>query len=299
MLATEWKCGLSLGGFFNKCTPDHIRHCKENGIFAVEVNHTVQDIQTVKQTARQCGVTLWSYHLPFLPFEQFDPASPDPVIRENTFSLHKTCLRQAAELGCSVAVIHPSGEPIPKEQRSLRMTAAKHYLRELAGFAESLGITVAVENLPRTCLGNGVDEMKELLCADKRLKMCLDTNHLLNGDIIQMVKTFMKDIITLHVSDYDFQNEKHWLPYEGDIDWVDLVTALEEVGYSGPFLYEVAETPLPIKNRSHPTIHRPRPLTLQDIRENFDACVNKRPATPIGTRNKEECTYSADWMNQE
>jgi sugar phosphate isomerase/epimerase len=160
-----------------------------------------------------------------------------------------------------------------------------------------LGITIAVENLPRTCLGNCSEDILQLLQADPRLKACYDTNHLLTENAIDFIRAVGEKIITVHVSDYDFHNEKHWLPYEGDINWVELVTALEEVGYTGPFMYEVASEPRPMNRRTRPTIDRPRPLTLKDVRENFEACVNKRPASPVGTRNEQECAHSADWAN--
>ena len=46
-------------------------------------------------------------------------------------------------------------------------------------------------------------------------------------------------IITLHVSDYDFVDERHLLPGEGKNPWGEILRALEEVGYDGRFTYEV------------------------------------------------------------
>jgi len=44
--------------------------------------------------------------------------------------------------------------------------------------------------------------------------------------------------LTLHVSDYDGIEEKHWLPGLGVIDWLEFLNALREAGYQGAFIYE-------------------------------------------------------------
>lgn len=62
------------------------------------------------------------------------------------------------------------------------MSQAKKSLAFLAEFAGKHGAVIAVEDLPRTCLGRNSSDIKELLSADKRLKVCFDTNHLLGED---------------------------------------------------------------------------------------------------------------------
>ena len=41
--------------------------------------------------------------------------------------------------------------------------------------------------------------------------------------------------MTLHVSDFDGVDERHWMPGKGIVDWNDVIAALVEVGYEGPF----------------------------------------------------------------
>ena len=65
---------------------------------------------------------------------------------------------------------------------------AKSKLKILAQKAEELGMILAVEDLPRTCLGRNSDEMLELLSADSRLRVCFDTNHLLGEPITDFIK---------------------------------------------------------------------------------------------------------------
>jgi sugar phosphate isomerase/epimerase len=106
--------------------------------------------------------------------------------------------------------------------------------------------------------------MRELF-EDPRLYACFDTNHLLMDSHTDLIKAVSGRILTLHVSDYDFINERHWLPGEGKIDWPELIAALEKADYSGPWLYEVSRIP-------EKTIVR-RQIVWRDFAENHAALM--------------------------
>jgi sugar phosphate isomerase/epimerase len=101
---------------------------------------------------------------------------------------------------------------------------------------------VAIELLPRTCLGNTVEELGELIrrLGDETFGVCLDVNHLMDryGELPDEIRKLGPRLITTHLSDYDGVDEKHWLPGRGVIDWKAVKEALGEIGYKGPFNYE-------------------------------------------------------------
>jgi hypothetical protein len=68
-------------------------------------------------------------------------------------------------------------------------------------------------------------------------------------------------IVTVHVSDYDFINERHWLPGEGKVDWQEVIAILTEIGYDGPWLYEMGLV-------CPKTILRDRDLRYTDLMRN-------------------------------
>ena len=70
----------------------------------------------------------------------------------------------------------------------------------------------------------------------------LDVNHLLFEPHAEFLKALGGKIATVHISDYDFVNERHWLPLEGNIDWAELMKGLDDIGYNGAFMYEVPRT---------------------------------------------------------
>ncbi len=75
-----------------------------------------------------------------------------------------------------------------------------------------------------------------------------------------------------HVSDYDYIDERHWLPGEGDIPWYDLYNALLEIGYTGAWMYEIGP-------KCPNTILRDRDLTCADFARNAKEIFEGKPLT--------------------
>ena len=145
---------------------------------------------------------------------------------------------------------------------------------KLADVAAENGAVMAVENLPRTCLGRDSSDMLQLLEADDRLRVCFDTNHLLRETHADFVKAVGERIVTTHISDYDFVDEKHWLPGEGKVDWPALAKLLKNADYQGVWLYELGfRAP-----RSRP---RSRDLTCADFVRNAREIFSGGPITTV------------------
>ena len=236
-------------------------------------NAEKMDFQEVKALADESGVKIWSYHLPFMPFKEVDISNPE--IAQKTVEYLKYFIENGAKIGIDKFVIHASGEPIKEEDRRVRMDTAKKSLKELAEYADSFGAIIVVENLPRTCLGRDSKDILELLSADSRLKSCFDTNHLLKEDSSEYIKAVGEKIVTTHVSDYDFKDERHWLPGEGKIDWQRLYSDLKSVGFDGMWLYE-------LNLSSTKTIDREKNLTAFDVYENANLIFEGKALTPKG-----------------
>jgi len=264
------------------CMPDRALFAayRDAGIDAMEISLRkplcdTLNYEEVLALSKEFGVELWSYHLPFLPFDKLDISNPS--LAEESVAYLSSLIEKATSIGISRIVIHASGEPIAEEDRAVRMRCAKKSLASLASFAEERGATIAVEDLPRTCLGRDSDDILELVGAHPALRVCFDTNHLLEEDPAAFIKRVGDRIVTLHVSDYDFKNERHWLPFEGDLDWASILSALDEVGYNGVWMYELGLV-------APASIHRPRDLTYADFAENAKALFEGRKPPRLGTR---------------
>lgn len=261
----------------------HLRICSEvsyakAGIKLMEVSpdsdeYADLDYESIGLWAKKYGITLWSFHFQFMPFEDIDISVPS--LAEKSVEALKDQMTKANKIGIKLFVIHPSGEPIEESDRRVRIECSKNSLKELAEYADSIGCVIAVEDLPRTCLGRDSADVLELISAHKSLRVCFDTNHLLKEDIIEFVKKTGDKIVTIHASDYDYINERHWLPGEGKIDWQALISALKEVGYDGPWLYELAFAP-------YWSVERQRDLSCEDFVRNHSELMNNKSLTAVG-----------------
>lgn len=253
--------------------------CHEAGIAHIEISCSVDataslNFPDILRLAEERELTIHSLHLPFS--QEMDISRLDPTSRAEVVTLQADLMKRAAATGIRLFVIHPSSEPIEDGERAARMACARDSLAVLAELAESLGAVLAVEDLPRTCLGNCSEDMLELLSAHPGLRSCLDTNHLLQEDTADYIRRVGDRIVTTHVSDYDFVNERHWLPGEGKQDFHAILEALDEVGYRGLWLYELSlSTP--------GTIIRPRALTFADLVENAHTLFAWETPVPMGT----------------
>lgn len=132
----------------------------------------ILDYKSIEKWAKNYNVTLWSYHLPFAPFTELEIS--DFNLYKDTIMVFEELIKKASNIGITKFIIHPSGEPIEDIQRGEKMKCAKESLAHLAQFAKKNGAQIAVENLPRTCLGKNSDEISELISVDENLGVCFE-----------------------------------------------------------------------------------------------------------------------------
>ncbi len=251
------KKGLSLS-FFGELNRDVLEKTAAAGIDCVELSYTYdyymngidfpKNAAMYGKMAHDAGLTIWSLHIPFSG--RLDISSEDRELRAVTLYTDKTLIHAAAEAGAKVIVLHPSSEPIADDRRSERLRLSRDAIETLARECASCGLTLAVENLPRTCLGRTSDEMVALL-RDTGACAVFDTNHALREDNVHFIDALTAGgirIASLHISDYGpdaagVLDERHRLPGDGINRWNDLFKALERHGYTGPLLYEVSRKP--------------------------------------------------------
>lgn len=253
------------------------------GIDCVEISmldymYDMLDINEVVRLASKAGVKVRSFHLRFYPFFNIDISNTDEEKRIYAVEYQKTFIKKVSAAGVRIFVIHPSGEPISDADRPARINAAKRSLKELAEYADKFGSVLAVEDLPRTCLGNCSKELLDLISVDSRLRVTFDVNHLLKETHREFVHTVGKYIVNTHFSDYDFIDERHWMPGEGDINWVELMDLLDEAGYEGAINYEIN------RDKEARFLTRERKIEYTDIKKNHASLETRAPLETFCTR---------------
>lgn len=253
------------------------------GIDAMEISMPSDYYENInykqlEKLSSQTGIELWSYHLPFAPFDRIDISNR--ATYKNTVGYFEELIKKAAQTGIKRFIIHASGEPINDEERRERMKCAREGLEILAETAKKNNAVIAVEDLPRSCLGKNSDEISELIGNNDNLKVCLDTNHLLGENLVEFIHKMGKKIITTHISDYDFVNERHWLPGEGKLNWNDVLNALRDIEYDGVWMYEIGFS-------CPKTIIRDRRLNCDDFVKNAEEIFEERNIT-VFSQHKEK-----------
>ena len=272
--------GLSTSVFARAFTPEHIDALDESAVDVLEVVGPVPqcpfdqpDVRdALRARFRDSRVRLRSVHLPY--GSRLDLSQPDPTARAAALQQTTTSLHAAAALGARLMVVHPSAEPIPLDlpERTAHLDASRRSLEALAPIAAGLGVRLAVECLPRSCLGHTAAELYAIVehVDPQAVGVCIDVNHLnlREPDIAAAVRILGPRLLTLHCSENDGIDERHWFPGhpEGVIDWAAFLGALVEVGYDGPFLYELRTLDLDV------------PATLVEVERNFADFIT--PRTP-------------------
>ncbi len=270
-----YKIGLSTCGG-KPVTEQAFLEMKQSGIDAVELKD-VMDYETVKKAADAVGIELWSVHTPAA--YDIDISSTDSEINKNAIKVINEVVNKGAAVGIKNFVVHPTStaeDLIIDRNEMLKHTM---YCADLlAEYAAKKGVYIAIENLPRKCLCNTVAEHLQVLSANDKLRACLDLNHSLIDPTEKYIEDLGERLVTLHVSDRDNQNERHWLCGEGVLDWVGIINALQKANYKGVWMYEVDMAP-------RKTIDR-RMLTYKDFYDNAKTIFEKRQPKPIGTPKK-------------
>ncbi len=240
-----WKTGVSV----HDLSLQSLRQYKASGVECIEIglravmNGTPEEqlkaCDQIVADAQQAGITIWSVHIPF--GKGWDISVTDHEAQQKALSNIRKSMELCRALRPRKAVIHASAEPIRDEDRPARLGAAHQALSQLTPEFAAMGVQLALEDLPRTCLGNTSDEVLWLVKDIQGLGVCLDTNHLLKESLDGFVRKVGARIVTMHASDYDRVDERHWMPGEGVNDWNLLVKSLKTAGYKGPFLFETAK----------------------------------------------------------
>ena len=182
------------------------------------------------------GLEIYQTHGPW----RYPPKDVTPEERAERFEKMVKSIRGTALLGCRNFVIHPI---MPwgtgKQELQPLYDANLEFMGRLSEEGRKNGVVVCLENMPMFELPmappkNCLDLVKEI--NSDWLKICLDTGHCVTRGVnpADAVRMIGKDMLrTLHIHDNDGTNDKHWVPYTGNIDWEDFKQSLKDIGFDG------------------------------------------------------------------
>ena len=109
-------------------------------------------------------------------------------------------------------------------------------LQEIVDYAESLNIKVAFEN---TKIKGYLDYVIKNI-NNKNVGICFDSGHYhvhFNDELD--FSSFKNRIFAVHFHDNDKSDDLHLLPFDGTLDWENVIKNLKECNYNGPITMEL------------------------------------------------------------
>ena len=159
------------------------------------------------------------------------------------------CFEICAILGVKQIVVHalnmPEGQEADFDQYNY------NYYKSLEPYAKKAGLKIAVENLFRRDRKRGylvgVMGTPEHLCRmvqslGEQFTACIDIGHaaLVGMEPEDFIAGMTPGVLgCLHVQDVDYKEDRHTLPFVGDLHWYKIMESLKAIGYEGNFTYEI------------------------------------------------------------
>lgn len=243
-----------------KINEDRIKRATEAGIHYIEIGNTIayvkdgmskeqitQKYLDVKAILDKYGMKVWSIHMPFR--DGMDVSLLDEEARIKVVDTHKEILQYVALLNPKIILIHPGSVALAGKRNEHRAQSVKS-ATELANAVEKIGAKLVIENMlnrpPKegreATLNCTLEDMKVLMAAmPKNVYVAIDVNHA--KDPQDYIAYFGERVKSLHISDCDKAGtaDCHFLPGDGSLDYVAILSALYKAKYDGVYMHELGE----------------------------------------------------------
>ncbi len=252
--------GYSVG--IHGITPEKMAAAKAGGVDFIETSingyidkdrtfkfsdaEIIERLKQAKKAADEAGITIWSIHMPY--GKDIDISLLDEAERKKVVALHLKLLKFYKILQPKIILFHPSyylglNE---REQRKVQMIKSVVALNKGVKAIKAemvlenmLGFDLLVDEKRERPLLRTLEEAMEIfgrLPAD--VYAAVDMNHIKYPE--KLIVALGKRLKTVHIADGTGKQENHFFPCsgKGQNDWMKILAALDQVGYTGPFLYE-------------------------------------------------------------
>jgi sugar phosphate isomerase/epimerase len=183
------------------------------------------------EIVRKNGLEITNIHAPFIGYSDIWTASRLEI--KPKLQRFRDYLKDCQAFEIPVMVVHTND--LDEFQPDLDKGLA--FFSELADAAEKYDVDLAVENVSRQyLLSYLLDEIDA-----PRFGMCYDSSHdfLEEQNCGRILKKYKQRIKALHLSDNDFQADRHWIPGEGSIPLNEVMAEILTVPTITTISYEV------------------------------------------------------------
>lgn len=209
---------------------------REAGVTRIEIcglnppsHYDYHDAAQASEITTECqkqGIAIVAVHGPGLPYDCPYEEVRRAVVREAVASA-----RVAEEMGASIFVGH-----FNTNDRSVRTVG------EMLDYLDGSSIKLTVEN------GGDLRDFADFVdqIGSNRFGMVVDIGHTRDADGInpftkkerarEAMRVCEHRLFHLHL--HDFADTDHYPPFDGNIQWGEIFSALQDIGYTGEFMFE-------------------------------------------------------------
>jgi len=183
------------------------------------------------EIVRKTGLEITNIHAPFIGYSDIWTASRMEI--QPKLQMFKDYLKDCQAFEIPAMVMHTND----LDEFQPDLDKGRAFFSELADTAEKYDVDLAVENVSRQHL---LSYLLEQIDAP-RFGMCYDSSHdfLEEQNCGRILKKHKQRIKALHLSDNDFQADRHWIPGEGEIPLDEVMAEILTVPTITTISYEV------------------------------------------------------------
>lgn len=221
-------------------------------IFATRTHVDYHDLRACDQLAdwiKASGLELHSIHAPITKSlingewgAPFSNAMANDAVRQQAVRETDAALNIARRVPTGFMVVHlgtPDAQRPPPDDNDAG--AARRSFEDIQRLAAPLGVMTALEVIPNDI--SRAAALVRLLEDEPDLPdtgICMDFGHaFLQGDVVDAIEVCSGHVVTTHVHDNDGKMDNHLTPFDGAIDWLSALMAMQKVGYEGVFMFEL------------------------------------------------------------
>jgi len=237
---------------YDELSLDQLQMTSEAGLSHIELwcmhphfpFHSWEKVKSLESWLQKFDLNLSSIHTPFYRnFEELHEkhllciTDEDSSWRKTSIEEIKSSLKVAADLGAPYAVVH-AGEKGDGDDET-HIQRLRESVETLLPTAERYNVTIALENVPNDIAGSEQFLSIFKSIGSNNLGICLDTGHAaITNTPSELIKMYGNNLKTTHIHDNNGEEDQHLFPFQGSLDWNDIISAMKEIDYKGFWVLE-------------------------------------------------------------
>ena len=223
------KLGIEFDNKLQISPYEQARMIKEHGFEASFVGLEAENLGEIVDAFRQHGIEMESCHAPFNGINNMWIAGEDG---DRMLDRLLRCVDECAKYGIPVLVVHLSSGMTPPRMNDVGFDRYDRLMQ----YAGEKGVVIAYENIRK------LDNVAYMMENYPEAGFCWDVGHeacYMNG--MEFMPLFGKRMVAIHIHDNTgiYDEDKHWLPYDGVVDMDRAAKHFANSGYKKALMLEV------------------------------------------------------------